>query len=118
MPLVFLGGSLVPRGGQNPIEPVRLDAAVLHGPHTANFAQVYEALDRAGGAAVVSNGSELAAAVGRLLSDQAHLAAMARAGQAALLPFEGAVARTLAVLDPFVAQMKLQGLSQALRHRA
>jgi 3-deoxy-D-manno-octulosonic-acid transferase len=117
-PLVFVGGSLVPRGGQNPIEPVRLDAAVLHGPHTHNFAQVYEALDRAGGAAVVSNGTELASAVGRLLSDQAHLAAMAHAGQAALRPFEGAVARTLAVLDPFVAQMKLQGLSQALRHRA
>ncbi|MFX7988791.1 3-deoxy-D-manno-octulosonic acid transferase, partial [Acinetobacter baumannii] len=30
-PLVFLGGSLVPRGGQNPIEPVRLETAVLHG---------------------------------------------------------------------------------------
>ena len=117
-PLVFVGGSLVPRGGQNPIEPVRLDAAVLHGPHTGNFAQVYEALDRAGGAALVANGAELAESVGRLLEDPSRLARMAEAGHAALQPFEGAVARTLAVLDPFVAQMKLQGLHPAARARA
>ena len=117
-PLVFVGGSLVPRGGQNPIEPVRLDTAVLHGPHTGNFAQVYDALDRAGGAALVANGAELADSVGRLLDDPARLATMAEAGHAALQPFEGAVARTLAVLDPFVAQMKLQGLHPAARGRA
>jgi 3-deoxy-D-manno-octulosonic-acid transferase len=117
-PLVFLGGSLVPRGGQNPIEPVRLDTAVLHGPHTGNFSQVYEALDRAGGAAPVADGAELADLVGQLLSDRRRLAEMARMGQQALVPFEGAVARTLAVLDPFVAQMKLLGLHPAARSRA
>ncbi|MCJ2014508.1 3-deoxy-D-manno-octulosonic acid transferase [Methylobacterium sp. J-076] len=117
-PLVFVGGSLVPRGGQNPIEPVRLDAAVLHGPYTGNFTQVYDALDRAGGAALVANGSELADLVGQLLADKPRLARMARDGQAALRPFEGAVARTLAVLDPFVAQMKLQGLHPVGRPRA
>lgn len=117
-PLVFIGGSLVPRGGQNPIEPVRLDAAVLHGPHTGNFARVYQALDRAGGAVAVATGSELTEVVGRLLGDRPRLAQMAEAGQAALRPFEGAVARTLAVLDPFVAQMKLQRLHPAARTRA
>lgn len=116
-PLVFLGGSLVPRGGQNPIEPVRLDAAVLHGPHTGNFAQVYAALDRSGGAALVANGTELTDSVGRLLSDRPRLEQMAKAGQAALKPFEGAVRRTLAVIDPFVAQMKLQGINPAARTR-
>lgn len=117
-PLVFIGGSLVPRGGQNPIEPVRLDTAVLHGPHTGNFAQIYSALDRAGGAALISDGAELADRVGRLLGDPDGLQRMARAGQTALIPFEGAVSRTLAVLDPFVAQMKLQGLHPASRSRA
>ena len=105
-PLVFLGGSLVPHGGQNPIEAVRLDAAVLHGPHTGNFGPVYRALDRAGGALGVRDGAELAGLVGELLAAPARLSDMARAGQRALAPFEGAVARTLAVLDPFVAQMK------------
>ncbi|MDP4004066.1 3-deoxy-D-manno-octulosonic acid transferase [Methylobacterium sp. NEAU K] len=111
-PLVFLGGSLVPRGGQNPIEPVRLDTAVLHGPHTENFAVVYRALDRAGAALPVRDGVELAAVAGELLGDAARLDSMAQAGQRALQPFEGAVARTLAVLDPFVAQMKLQRLER------
>ncbi len=117
-PLVFLGGSLVPRGGQNPIEPVRLDSAILHGPHTGNFTQVYAALDRAGGASVVANGGELTDLVGQLLADRRQLARMARIGQEALAPFEGAVGRTLAVLDPFVAQMKLLGLNAATRGRA
>jgi 3-deoxy-D-manno-octulosonic-acid transferase len=34
-PIAFLGGSLVPHGGQNPIEPVKLETAVLHGPHVS-----------------------------------------------------------------------------------
>ncbi|TXM91559.1 glycosyltransferase N-terminal domain-containing protein, partial [Methylobacterium sp. WL116] len=58
-PLVFLGGSLVPHGGQNPIEPVRLSSAVLHGPHTENFTEVYRALDAGGGAAAVADAAEL-----------------------------------------------------------
>lgn len=111
-PLGFLGGSLVPRGGQNPIEPVRLDTVVLHGPNTENFGVVYQALDRAGAALSVRDGVDLATAAGELLGDPDRLAGMAQAGQRALQPFEGAVARTLAVLDPFVAQMKLQRLSR------
>jgi 3-deoxy-D-manno-octulosonic-acid transferase len=107
-PLAFLGGSLVPRGGQNPIEPIRLDTAVVHGPHIDNFEAVYRGLDWAGAALQVRDGVELTTVVGELLGDGARLAEMARAGQDALVPFEGAVVRTLAVLEPFVAQMKLQ----------
>ena len=43
-PIVFMGGSLVSHGGQNPIEAIKLGAAVLHGPHVANFAEIYAAL--------------------------------------------------------------------------
>lgn len=114
---MFLGGSLVPRGGQNPIEPLRLGSAVLHGPHIKNFSVVYQALDRAGGALPVRDGVELAAIAAELLGDRSRLADMAREGQRALEPFEGAVARTLAVLDPFVAQMKLQRLDRGSRAR-
>src|SRR5256885_8831738 len=49
-PIVFMGGSLVPHGGQNPIEAVKLGASIVHGPHVFNFTDVYEALDGAGGA--------------------------------------------------------------------
>lgn len=112
-PLVLLGGSLVPHGGQNPIEPVRLDAGILHGPHVANFAEPYRALDAAGGALPVSDAKSLAAAIVALLSEPARLATMTDRSHAALAPFEGAVGRTLAVLDPFVAQMKLSARNGA-----
>src|SRR3954454_10220730 len=49
-PIVFMGGSLIEHGGQNPIEAVKLGASIVHGPHVFNFTDVYDTLDRAGGA--------------------------------------------------------------------
>ena len=49
-PIVFMGGSMIHHGGQNPIEAIKLGAAIVHGPHVFNFADVYEALDGSGGA--------------------------------------------------------------------
>src|SRR5437762_4550703 len=66
-PVVFMGGSLVPHGGQNPIEPAKLGAAILHGPHVHNFADIYAALDHAGGALPVTDADRLAAALADLL---------------------------------------------------
>lgn len=110
-PLVFLGGSLVAHGGQNPIEPTRLDAAVLHGPHVENFTEIYRVLDGAGGALAVADERDLAAAIGDLLAAPARMRAMATSGQAALRPFEGALERTLSVIEPFIAQMKLAAMA-------
>ena len=45
--VVFMGGSLASHGGQNPIEAIRLGAAIVHGPHVWNFAEIYAALDAA-----------------------------------------------------------------------
>ena len=42
---VFLGGSIIKRGGQNPIEPARFGAKILHGPNVDNFKEVYGYLD-------------------------------------------------------------------------
>ncbi|WP_244478359.1 3-deoxy-D-manno-octulosonic acid transferase [Methylobacterium sp. Leaf113] len=109
--IVYLGGSLVPHGGQNPIEPTRLCAAVLHGPHVHNFTQVYRALDGAGGALLVLDADDLAVTLDDLLGDRPRIAALNQAGAAALQPFEGAVARTLSVLDPFIAQMTLTAMT-------
>ena len=43
--IAFVGGSLAPHGGHNPLEPARLDCALLTGPHTENFAEAYTALE-------------------------------------------------------------------------
>ncbi len=67
--IAFVGGSITPKGGHNPLEPARLSAAILHGPHTFNFVETYHDMRKAGGAALVRNDRELATAVRRLLSD-------------------------------------------------
>ena len=66
-PIVFMGGSLVEHGGQNPIEAVKLGAAIVHGPHVFNFADVYEALDGAGGARMADGQEALTRQLGQLL---------------------------------------------------
>jgi 3-deoxy-D-manno-octulosonic-acid transferase len=106
-PLVFVGGSLVRHGGQNPIEPAKLGAAVVHGPHVHNFKDVYSALDGASGALQVADGDALARALDRLLGDAALARRMARAGAETVHAQSGAVERTLQTLEPFIVQMKL-----------
>jgi 3-deoxy-D-manno-octulosonic-acid transferase len=66
--IVFMGGSLVEHGGQNPIEAVKLGAAIVHGPHVFNFADVYEARRHDGSAGeaarAVAGGSRGARSLG------------------------------------------------------
>ncbi len=101
--LVFVGNSLSPPGGgQNPIEPARLGCALLHGSHTANFSDVYPALDAAGGAAEVGDAGHLAEATATLLGDPAQLRLMARAAADTVEGRGGATARTLAALSPYL----------------
>jgi 3-deoxy-D-manno-octulosonic-acid transferase len=101
-PIAFLGGSLIPHGGQNPIEPARLDTVVLHGPQVHTFMEVYEALDRSGQAELVSDAAALAAAVAGLLADPDAARRRAAAAHAALAPFSGALDRTLEALGPYL----------------
>jgi 3-deoxy-D-manno-octulosonic-acid transferase len=105
VPVAFIGGSLVPRGGQNPIEPIGLGAAVLHGPHVQNFADVFAALDAAPDAAMpVIDAASLAAAAGLLLDDPALRERRVAAARAALEPFSGALAATWTALGPYVGR--------------
>src|ERR1700760_1636732 len=69
--IVFMGGSLVEHGGQNPIEGGKLAAPTVHGPHVFNFADVYDALDGAGGARVAHDVEALTRQLGQLLADPA-----------------------------------------------
>ncbi len=79
-PVVCIGGSLVPHGGQNPIEPAQLGCAVVFGPHMGNFAEVARELVEAEAALPVADGTGLADAVGRLLADSAARQSLACAG--------------------------------------
>jgi 3-deoxy-D-manno-octulosonic-acid transferase len=101
-PVALLGGSLIAHGGQNPIEPARLDTALLHGPFVHNFEDIYAALDRNGGAVRVSDAASLAAAVGELLSDKSALARRRRSAATTLEPFSGALEATMRALTPWL----------------
>jgi 3-deoxy-D-manno-octulosonic-acid transferase len=102
--LAFVGGSLVPVGGHNPIEPAKLGAPVLHGPEIANFRDVYAALAGAGGAIAVTDAASLAEEAGRLLAAPAARQRLADAAREVVARSEGALARTLAALAPLLPE--------------
>ncbi len=80
--IVFMGKSLVPLGGQNPLEALHLDCAVLHGPHMMNFTEIAADMAHGGCAVEIADADGLAAAVGALLDDPERRAGMAEKGRA------------------------------------
>jgi len=107
-PIVFVGGSLATHGGQNPIEPIKLGAAILHGPHVWNFAEIYAALDRAHGAEQVTDMGKLALRAGAWLKDAGARAAVVTAARATVAALGGGLERTVAALDPYFMQIRLE----------
>jgi 3-deoxy-D-manno-octulosonic-acid transferase len=106
-PIVFVGGSLVRHGGQNPIEAAKLGAAILHGPHIWNFAEIYAALDSAHGAEPVADASKLTAGFAALMAQPAVRASVADAARVTVEGLGGALERTLQSLDPYLMQLRL-----------
>jgi 3-deoxy-D-manno-octulosonic-acid transferase len=107
-PVVFVGGSLIAHGGQNPIEPAKLGAAVLHGPHVRNFAEIYSALDAAGGADEVTDAGRLAVRIGALFKDSTERKNMVAAAKVTVAALGGALDRTLGALEPYLLQLRLE----------
>src|ERR1700737_4432255 len=107
-PIVFMGGSLVPHGGQNPIEAVKLGASIVHGPHVFNFTDVYEALDSAGGARRADTREALVKQLGQLLADPAARELSVGAAERVVGQLGGALDRTLVALEPYLLQLRLE----------
>ena len=68
--IAFVGGSLIERGGHNPLEPAAWGIPVLSGPHVFNFETVYEHLRAGDGVFMVQNSDELGRTVSRLMADR------------------------------------------------
>ena len=101
--IAFVGGAVNPKGGHNPLEPARLNSAILHGPHIFNFTETYADIRAVGGAALVRNERELATAVKRLLADDITRKAIADAAKGAA---EKSAERVLAdICDALTAKM-------------
>jgi 3-deoxy-D-manno-octulosonic-acid transferase len=107
-PIVFMGGSLVEHGGQNPIEAIKLGASIVHGPHVFNFADVYDALDSVGGARRADTQEALVKQLGQWLADPAAREVSAASAARVVEQLGGALDRTLTALEPYLLQLRLE----------
>ncbi len=78
-PVGFMGRSFTEKGGSNPLEPAQLGCAVIHGPHTENFEELYTSLDERGGGRKVDDNAALAEAVIELCTSETTRAAQTAA---------------------------------------
>lgn len=92
--VVFIGGSLIPHGGQNILEPAAYGRPVLHGPHMGNFAEMRDLFRAARAAVEVADGRSLAEALQTLLDDPAEADRMGQAGRTIVEAQRGATQRT------------------------
>ena len=101
--LAFIGGSLLPLGGQNLIEACAVGKPVLFGPHMFNFQIVSDDAITAGAAMRVSDAASMLTHAADLLGRQEILQDMAQKAQAFALQHQGATARTMALIAPLVS---------------
>jgi len=98
----FVGGSLIPRGGHNLLEPALYGRPVLFGPHMENFNETSAYFIERGAAIQVSDAADLTRQLARLLRDPAARERMGQAAMAALAAHQGACERTVALLEQLV----------------
>ena len=97
--IVFCGGSLVPKGGQNILEPAMWGKPILYGPSMEDFADARQLIHAAGGGVMVETSDQLAEKATQWL-ESPHQAAMAGlAARNAILPHRGAAEKHAAVID-------------------
>ena len=99
--VVFVGGSLIAKGGQNLLEPAKLGSAILCGPHMTNFVRVSAEMSRADAIRQVVDAEQLAAAVAWLLEDDAARESMIEAAA-------DYAAAQAGVLDDIIGALKPQ----------
>ena len=100
----FIGGSLLPLGGQNLIEAAACGCPVLVGPHTFNFTQATEDAIAAGAAKRVLDADALGRQAGELFSDPDQLAKMRQSAVAFAAAHRGATAKTVALIARVMGQ--------------
>jgi 3-deoxy-D-manno-octulosonic-acid transferase len=102
--VAFVGGSLVPVGGHNLLEPAALGVPILTGPNNFNSEEIARLLSARGAAEVVHNAAELATRVSALFADPAARERMAKAGRASVDGNRGALAKLLALIEPLLEE--------------
>jgi 3-deoxy-D-manno-octulosonic-acid transferase len=91
--VAFVGGTLIPLGGHNLLEPAALGVPILCGPHTFNAPDIAKQLAEAGALRVITTADELAEAVANLFGNTARREEMGRAGRTVIAANRGACER-------------------------
>jgi 3-deoxy-D-manno-octulosonic-acid transferase len=102
--LVFVGGSLVPVGGHNPLEPLFFEKCVLFGPHMFNFSEISTRLIEDGGAIQVSGKEDLFSQLKRLLFDEVARKEVGEKGRQFLQKHQGATERMFEEIRRFLTK--------------
>jgi len=113
--LVFMGGSLIEHGGQNPIEPARERKGILHGPHVSNFQSVYEQLDRAGGAVMIHDEETMYSQAEAMLHNREAVQTMGLYAFGVVEALKGASLRNLRLLEPWLNSSHV--MNESMRER-
>lgn len=100
--VAFVGGSLVPVGGHNLLEPAALGLPVISGPHVFNAEEIAGMFVEHGAARMVNDANELAAVVSELITDNELAAEMGNQGREIVLRNRGAIERLFALLEPLI----------------
>ncbi|HUP63817.1 MAG TPA: 3-deoxy-D-manno-octulosonic acid transferase [Thermoanaerobaculia bacterium] len=109
----FVGGSLVARGGHNPIEPIGAGAPVAFGPHMSNFRGIAEAFLSAGAATRIKTPEELTQFVERMLVDESLRLEMIERGRRVVVENRGAAERIAAKLLELLAAAEREGAGRS-----
>jgi 3-deoxy-D-manno-octulosonic-acid transferase len=102
--VAFLGGSLMPRGSQSPIEAAKLKAPIVHGANIGGFGDIYAALTAANAAKVVTEAT-LETTLVELIADPLERTRMADAAFACVAGLAGALDRTMTALQPYLLRI-------------
>lgn len=100
--IAFVGGSLVPIGGHNLLEPAALGLPVICGPHVFNAQEIADMFIELGASRPVENSAELAAAVGDFLANPDAARAAGDQGRKIVLENRGSLAKLLSLLEPLI----------------
>ena len=104
--IVFIGGSLIPHGGQNPIEPAYFARPIIFGPYMFNFQSIKEALLKEKAAIIVKGAEELKEAVKSMMRDTKKAKAMGFFAKKAIGHGRGATARNFAAIKNILLRVK------------
>lgn len=100
--VAFVGGTLMPIGGHNLLEPAGLGVPVITGPHLFNTQQIADMFSEVGASSIVQNADELGAAVIALLEQPEKAAGQGELGREIVMRNRGALKRLLVLLEPLV----------------